>query len=218
MNNCTLTQLAVWNAIFLDPRSCRDVANAEAAVGSSNIKQSEFFWDITNTKNDIDSSQKFEVSPNPAIPDFSNLLPIILQEEDINAGQYLDEGADIILDEDGDILLSNGEDDDEDNDDDDDDDGADEADEDNHSDLGIAELASTDETDLNVFNEMLGVLEAHFDPVSPLVQPNNGNTGMTDTLIDDMNDDSDNSAELDEDDSDMDISGTLLPGSVSSVK
>jgi hypothetical protein len=65
---------------------------------------------------------------------------------------------------------------------------------------------------------MLGVLEAHFDPVSPLVQPNNGSTGMTDTLVDDMNDDSGSSAELDEDDSDMDISGTLLPGSVSSVK
>jgi hypothetical protein len=209
-------KLAVWNAIFLDPRSCRDVANAEAAVGSSNIKQSEFFWDITNTKNDIDSSQKFEISPNPAVPDFSNLLPITLQQEDINAEQYLDGGADIILDEDGDVLLSDGEDDDEDEDDDDDE--ADEADEDNHSDIGIAELVSTDETDPNVFNEMLGVLEAHFDPVSPLVQPNNGNTGMTDTLVDDMNDDSDSSAELDEDDSDMDISGTLLPGSVSSVK
>ena len=207
-------KLAVWNAIFLDPRSCRDVANAEAAVGSSNIKQSEFFWDITNTKNDIDSSQKFEISPNPAVPDFSNLLPITLQQEDINAEQYLDGGADIILDEDGDVLLSDGEDDDEDEDEDDDD----EADEDNHSDIGIAELVSTDETDPNVFNEMLGVLEAHFDPVSPLVQPNNGNTGMTDTLVDDMNDDSDSSAELDEDDSDMDISGTLLPGSVSSVK
>ena len=208
-------KLAVWNAIFLDPRSCRDVANAEAAVGSSNIKQSEFFWDITNTKNDIDSSQKFEISPNPAVPDFSNLLPITLQQEDINAEQYLDGGADIILDEDGDVLLSDGEDDD---DDEDDDDEADEADEDNHSDIGIAELVSTDETDPTVFNEMLGVLEAHFDPVSPLVQPNNGNTGMTDTLVDDMNDDSDSSAELDEDDSDMDISGTLLPGSVSSVK
>jgi hypothetical protein len=215
----TDTKLAVWNAIFLDPRSCRDVANAEAAVGSSNIKRSEFFWDITNTKNDIDSSQKFEISPNPAIPDSSNLLLITLQEEDTNAGQYLDEEADIILDEDGDILLSDGEDDDEDEDeDDDDDDEADEDDEDNHSDLGIAELASTDETDPNVLNEMFGVLEAHFDPVSPLVQPNNGNTGMTDTLIDDMNDDSDSSAELDEDDSDMDISDTLLPGSVSSVK
>ena len=211
--------MAVWNAIFLDPRSCRDVANAEAAVGSSYIKQSEFFWDITNTKNDIDSSQKSEISPNPAIPDFSDLLPITLQEEDTNAGQYLDEEADIILDEDGDVLLSDGEDEDEDEDEDnDDDDEADEADEDNHSDLGIAELVSTDETDPNVFNEMLGVLEAHFDPVSPLVQPNNGNTGMTDTLIDDMNDDSDNSAELDEDDSDMDISDTLLPGFVSSVK
>lgn len=209
-------KLAVWNAIFLDPRSCRDVANAEAAVGSSNIKQSEFFWDITNTKNDIDSSQKLEISPNPAVPDFSNLLPITLQQEDINAGQYLDGGADIILDEDGDVLLSDGEDDDDDEDDDDYDEA--EADEDNHSDIGIAELVSTDETDPNVFNEMLGVLEAHFDPVSPLVQPNNGNTGMTDTLVDDMNDDSDSSAELDEDDSDMDISGTLLPGSVSSVK
>ena len=215
----TDTKLAVWNAIFLDPRSCRYVTNAEAAVGSSNIKQSEFFWDITNTKNDIDSSQKFEISPNPAIPDSSNLLPITLQEEDTDAGQYLDEEADIILDEDGDILLSDGEDDDEEDDDDnDDDDEADEADEDNHSDLGIAELASTDETDPNVLNEMFGVLEAHFDPVSPLVQPNNGNIGMTDTLIDDMNDDSDSSAELDEDDSDMDISDTLLPRSVSSVK
>jgi len=207
--------LAVWNTIFLDPRSCRDVANAEAAVGSSNIKQSEFFWDITNTKNDIDSSQKFEISPNPAVPDFGNLLPVTLQEGDTNAGQYLDGGADIMLYEDGDVLLSDGEDEDE--DEDDDDDGVD-ADEDNHSDIGIAELVSTDETDPNVFNEMLGVLEAHFDPVSPLVQPNNGNTGMTDTLVDDMNDDSDSSAELGEDDSDMDISDTLLPGSVSSVK
>lgn len=207
--------MAVWNTIFLDPRSCRDVANAEAAVGSSNIKQSEFFWDITNTKNDIDSSQKFEISPNPAVPDFGNLLPVTLQEGDTNAGQYLDGGADIMLYEDGDVLLSDGEDEDE--DEDDDDDGVD-ADEDNHSDIGIAELVSTDETDPNVFNEMLGVLEAHFDPVSPLVQPNNGNTGMTDTLVDDMNDDSDSSAELGEDDSDMDISDTLLPGSVSSVK
>jgi len=194
------------------------VANAEAAVGSSNIKQSEFFWDITNTKNDIDSSQNFEISPNPAVPDFSNLLPITLQEEDTNAGQYLDGGADIILDEDGDVLLSDGEDEDEDEDEGGDDDDDDEADEDNHSDIGIAELVSTDETDPNVFNEMLGVLEAHFDPVSPLVQPNNGNTGMTDTLVDDMNDGSDSGAELDDDDSDMDISDTLLPGSVSSVK
>ncbi|OCL07166.1 hypothetical protein AOQ84DRAFT_223108, partial [Glonium stellatum] len=209
----------VWNAIFLDPRSFRGVANVEAAVGSSNIKQSEFFWDITNTKNDIDSSQTFEVSHSLAVPDFNNLLPIALQGGDTNAEEYPHDGVDIILDEDGDILLSEDEDDDDgDEDEDGEDDEDDEDDEDHHSDLDIAELTSANNTEPTPPNNMFGILDPYFDPVSPLVQPNNGNTGMTNTLIDDMNDDSDSSADPEEDDSDMDISDTLLPVSVPSVK
>ncbi|KAF2491892.1 hypothetical protein BU16DRAFT_530314 [Lophium mytilinum] len=59
---------AIWNSVFLDPRSFKYTRRIEVALGTPKKEQSTSFWDISASKLDIPGGQKLLGSPDGRPP------------------------------------------------------------------------------------------------------------------------------------------------------
>ncbi|KAF2810581.1 uncharacterized protein BDZ99DRAFT_285545 [Mytilinidion resinicola] len=59
---------ALWNSVFLDPRSFKKTHLIEVTLGTSKVSKSHWFWDISASKLNIPGGQKLLSSPSPRTP------------------------------------------------------------------------------------------------------------------------------------------------------